>query len=186
MNCHEFEQYLDDIIDHGREHELSKEYFHHLDVCSDCRHLYQEYTTVIKNLRALDIVECPDEVLDKVYEKIAVQEQPKQTSFLSIMTHYLWPRKMSLAGGLAVIVIMVFTFFPSLILWNGPEKSPTYSEAEIKLADQQVKQALACLHKVTRKTHDMLEKEILINQVTKPFYQTVKEALQPLMNGDVS
>ncbi len=139
------------------------------------KELLEEYKQTAGAVHSYKNVECPDDVVESAKRRIRNEEMSVR-------------RKVSYSGALltrpvfvlaaSIIIIAVISFF---MLKKQPQEK-RYSKAEVVKAEEQVKQSLAIVGRVFRKTENRLTEDILEKQVTPPFKKSF-DTINNLLNG---
>ena len=116
---------------------------------------------------------CPDEIIKSANKKIQNEESKKNKEFKYPGFRFARPM---IAAAASLIIIAVI----SLFILNKQPQEKRYSKAELIKAEEQVKQSLAIVGRVFRKTENRLTEDILEKQVTPPIkksYDTINNIL---------
>jgi hypothetical protein len=130
------------------------------------KRLLIEYKTSAKAVHSLKQDECPLEIL----EKVEVSTVKKNRQF-SLAVKFLYPLLYKPVFTVSIILLLIsgllfFTLFNKTV-------NNQYSEAQIKLAEKQVKQSLVLVNKIFYRTAKKVEHDILKEQVAKPVHEGI-------------
>ena len=139
----------------------------------EIRKLFDEYKETADAVKSFSKAECPVEILEtgknKIRKNITVQ---KPAAALSIFKH-------PAAAFATAAIIMGIT---ALLLFNKPKEEKTYSKADVVQAEQQVKQSLALVGKIFKKTQFKLTEDVFGRQVSPPIRKSF-EIVNDLFKG---
>lgn len=188
MTCQQVEQLLDDFHDGKISLKTKRQINAHLESCSNCHSLYNNYQTMLDSLHRLEVHSCPDEIVENVYailnlEKGAVSSRQ---SFVDLIFEYVRQYRFRLGIVGAVAVIILSLMISDVNFHQPPQIEKQYSETEIEQAKDQVKLALAFFNEITGRTQKILEEQVLPQQVIQPLKTSLKTAIKPLLNGGKS
>ncbi len=135
----------------------------------DVKKLLDEYSATADKVRSLK--------KELLYNPVTRQTTPTESkSIIALITsHLLNKPALKYATGIALILIAV-------ILFNTTRK-PEYTEAEIKLAEKQIKQTLVFVGETFTKASRNLEKDIIPQKIGKPFSENA-EIVKNLFRGE--
>lgn len=184
MNCQECENLMDEFFQHQLAVNSKKRIRKHLNICSSCRKTYHDYKNVIQVIQNLEIQSCPDEVVDNVFDILNLDRQSNyQLSWITKFAEYLsrYRFKIGLAGAVVMIIVSMILVYP--IINPKPPVNQQYSNAQVELAKDEVKLALAYFNEITSRTQKIIEEQVLPKQVIAPMKSSIQTAIKPLMNG---
>ena len=132
----------------------------------EIKRLLEEYRLTASVLDNIKNEECPDEILEKTYDRIKAANKsaalgPKWFDFF--LTRPL------ISAAAAVLIVGMF----SLYIIERPKPNPRYSEVQVKHAELQVKESLAIIDKVFQNTRRTLEYDVLKKRVTPPLKEGI-------------
>jgi len=133
---------------------------------NEVKRLLSEYIVTARAIRSLEQDECPVDILENVKNKTL-----KENNLFSPVIKFLYALlyKPVLTAAAVLILISGMLFF---ILFNKTNDNQ-YSEAQIKLAEKQVKQTLVLVNKIFYRTANKVEYDILKEQVAKPVHEGI-------------
>ncbi len=141
----------------------------------DVAKLLSEYSKTAESVKKLT-VNFPDGILENLNVQPS-KTKPVKSSMAPAFSFILNRPVLSAATVTAVLVIVL------VLLFSGrSQNNYGYTEAQIKLADKQVKQTLALVSNVFNETERTLEKDVFVNKVGRPLSQSV-EIVNNLFNG---
>lgn len=127
--------------------------------------IYNEYKKTAEAVHHLN-EKAPEKVIENVYKKIELKDD---NNFLIKIYSFFFGRPLLTSAALG-IVILAISF---LMITKNPEPEVLYTKAEIELAEKQVKESLAIVGKVFKKTQNILEEDILHDKVSKPVNKSI-------------
>ncbi len=154
--------------------EKIKVYFYSL-INPRVKELLEEYRETAGAVHSYKKVECPAVVIQTVRNKIYKYEKAarRKNSFTGV----LFARPLVTTAS-AFVIIAVISFF---VLKKQPAEKQ-YSKAEVIKAEEQVKQSLAIVGKVFKRTENRLTEDVLEKQVAPPFKKSF-DTINNLLNG---
>lgn len=187
MNCQECQNLKDGYFHHELSFKIKKQVRAHLKICSTCCAEYLQYEKLLQEIGSLKIQPCPDEVTERVFEILSLDENKAIRislieKFIKFVNRYRW--KIVVAGAVAVVIPCMIVIYP--IITRQTMNKQHYTEAEIEQAKDQVKLALAYFNMITSRTQKILEEQVLPQQVIEPMKSSIKTAIKPLLNGGES
>jgi hypothetical protein len=152
----------------------------HAGSCAACREELSLATAVVGKLRALPLQRCPEHVVEEAAAR-AGDEEPLIRRLLGWLggrgDHALRP-----AMAVMVVVIVAATVF----VMSRHEQSPfngngdvEYTEQEIELAKIDAQLAFAYLGRYSRRTGEIIKKEVIQDRVMKPLGKTIVDPMYP-------
>jgi hypothetical protein len=129
----------------------------------EVKSLIDEYSATADAAHSIKPEECPEVLLNSVREKIGIKREEKKSFILDLYTA-LFNRPIISAAAVSILVIAVV----ASIIFNKNEYQYNYTQAEIALADRQVKESLYIVSKIFNKAQTNLTDEILTARVAKP------------------
>jgi len=146
--------------------------------------LLQKHSEIARKARELETESFPDELLEKV-NKATNNSKSKEKSLFFDIYSFIFMRP---AVSAAILSIFILALISTLII-QRPEIHEQYSKKEIELADKQVKQSLALIANVFKKTTTTVEEDILTERVSKPIkesFNLVNEYLEEDSNENIN
>ena len=129
--------------------------------------LLQKHTDIARKTKMLETESFPDELLEKVKNVTNVADKNEKSLFYDIYS-FIFMRPAVSAAILSIFILALISTF----VFQRPEIHQQYSKQEIELADKQVKQSLALIASVFKKTTSTVEKDILTERVSKPIKES--------------
>ena len=120
--------------------------------------LLNEYKTTAGYIHSIEI-ECPDYVVNPVRKKIDLEKKISLTGIF---------HKLIEKPAITFSIVIIIAGLISFLVINEPPDYQGHTKGEIELAEKQVKGTLSFVGKIFKKTETELEKEIIINKVSKP------------------
>ena len=188
MDCQTCKQLIDEYFDHRLPRKTRKQIERHLAVCPECRESYQEYEALFADLKNIEPVTCPDEVVQSVNEIVGIETRKRTIGNFFSKLSFEFPFRLSplrLAGA-AIVAIFIGIIVFSQFHKSTPNVNQQYTQAEIEQAANQVKLALAYVNAATSHASEILKKQVLPEDVIKPMKSSFKRALQPILHGGKS
>lgn len=130
----------------------------------EVKKLLKDYKETADAVHSLLQAECPDALVKATGDRIKYQSKyEKKKSPVSFL------RRPVFKFAAAALVIGVVSF----LLIQKPKHEAKYSKAEAELAEKQVKESLAIVGKVLRKTQYKVTDEVLGGQVSPPIKKSI-------------
>lgn len=151
---------------------------------SEIRGLLEKHIQIANTSRNLEAEAFPQELLKNV-KNITKVGSPKEKSLFFDIYSFIFMRPAISAAIFSVIILSLI----STLVFKRPEIHQQYSRQEIEVADQQVKQSLALIASVFKKTTTTVEKDILTERVSKPIkesFNLVNEYLEEDNNENIN
>ncbi|MBT8380003.1 MAG: hypothetical protein KJN64_12320 [Ignavibacteria bacterium] len=126
--------------------------------------LLEEYRATASKIRKLNELQLPDYLVENVHNNIKGKSNAENilskisTSFIATFSRKAIP--LAASGVIALAVI-------SLLIINEPAPTHKYTEAQIEVAENQLKQSLAIVGKVFIKAEKNFSQDILDKQLNK-------------------
>ncbi len=129
---------------------------------SEVKKLLDEYSRT-----AAKVKETKRDILEQIKLNNIKTPVPVSGNNSTPVFYYLFSKPLIPAAALIVAL-----FITLLFILRKPR--PEYTEAEIRLAEKQVKETIVLVGEVFEKTKYKLEKDILAERVGRPFFRTTK------------
>lgn len=177
MKCDEYETLITEYLENTASPSQQIQMESHLAECSKCRELAALEKSVMEQLRAIPIVPCPDEVVDRVMESIS----DRGMSLKERIRNWFQPEGQmrygiaSLAGSFVVVMLLLLIYFPGQK--NQTLEVQKYSPEEIQQATVEAKLAIAYFSVYAQKAETVLEGVDFTEPVMKPLEGELKKAL---------
>ncbi len=139
------------------------------------KELLREYKQTAGAVHSYKTLECPNDVVGSAKNRVRDVEKLKRRKSYYFGALYARPLFAAVA---TLIIIAVVSFF----ITKKQSEEKRYSKAEVVKAEEQVKQSLAIVGKVFRKTENRLTEDILEKQVTPPIKKGF-DTINNLLNG---
>jgi len=139
------------------------------------KELFNEYKQTAGAVHVYKNLDCPDGIIKSTYTKIYGEEIRRQNKARFI--HFAYARPLIVAAASLIIIALVGLF----MLKRQPEENK-YSKAKVLEAEMQVKQSLAIVGRVFRKTENKLTEDVLEKHVTPPIKKSY-DTINNLLNG---
>lgn len=130
------------------------------------RSVLEEYKNVAIKTHSLELEDCPEKIISCA-KKFTKTKTNNNTLFFDLYS-FLFRRPAVSFGILSVFILAIV----STLIFKRPEIQQQYSNQEIQIADDQVKQTLAMIYGVFQKTATTVEREVLNNHVRKPISES--------------
>ena len=129
--------------------------------------IYNEYRIIAESVKNIPLDECPDSVT----ESLEINAKKEKRSFA------LKP-----AFVFAIALVFVFTLV-AVLMFQNKERETVYSKAEIELAEKQVKESLAIVNRIFKKTENLIQNDVLPKRVGKPIHKSLSIINEVLIGG---
>ncbi len=133
----------------------------------EVKRIYNEYHYTANNIKKIPLEECPDSVI----ESIQIKTIKVNKSFI-LKPAYVFAISFLLVSALVAV-----------LLYQNKEEEQVYSKAEIELAEKQVKESLAIVNRIFKKTENLIQEEILPKRVGKPIHKSLSIINEVLIGG---
>ena len=140
--------------------------------------LLKEHSRIARQAHSVKIDSCPDEVINNM-KQITKIKQNRETSLIYDLYSFLF-RRPAISGAILSLFVVALI---STIIFKRPEIHQQYSKQEIELADKQVKQSLALISGIFKKTTETVEKDVLTDRVSKPIKESIN-LVNEFIQGD--
>lgn len=171
MTCARAEELLEPFVDGELEPEVANALGAHIALCSVCTAELTLAQSIRTGLRALPELEPPPSILDRVRAQAAA-EGAAVVPFPNIhRTGRRWAIPAALAAALAGLLA-------TALLLRAPRPAEP-STAQVQVAEQQARYALAYIGKVTREASLTLRDDVLERRVVLPTALSVERPLDP-------
>jgi len=180
MKCNDFKNLITEYLENTGSPLQRRQVESHLSECETCRALAAREESVIKQLRALPIESCPDEIIDQVMETI--DEPPMSLinrirSWLKVNPSWRYGLA-SLSGTVAIALLVTFLFIPNQNKHTmGPDD---FTAVEIEQAKKEAELALAYFAVYSSKTTTALQKIRIVEPAISPIELKIKKALNKI------
>lgn len=143
----------------------------HIQSCKECNSLYNEYKSASSAIHKLPVIDCPDEVINKVERRIGKYGFTVPSFILDVATIFARFNFRTVAAGF--LIIMCFTVGVFLLRDKKEIGRQQYSSEEIKQAGRQAQQALALVGKILNNTQSKLNDEVITKHIAKPLGKSI-------------
>lgn len=182
--CNDVLEHIDAYIDNDLSAEEVSLLDKHIQSCSSCSEELVFAREMQSELRAFPRMECPDHVIEAVYEHIGQQAPVSSTT--SPSSSSLWASVRTLWNSLRPSPVFVpalslgVTAFVAVGAWLllRPATQPTMSEAEIADAKRKVEWTLAYLGSVNTKVAAVATGEVVQSYIVNPVQRAVGETMK--------
>lgn len=134
----------------------------------DVQLFLEEYTQIANKIKTLRSETIPEEIIFKVKQNINLQKEPPKSILFDLYSMIFGKPVFS-----GIIVSIIILAIASALIIKRPEIHNIYTQQEIQLADQQVKQSLALIAGVFNKTKSTVENDVLTNRISKPLKNSI-------------
>ncbi len=182
MTCQEFNDLLFDYTDRNLHSNQKKAVETHLQHCNKCKAAFHRYKNIIQKLNRLPNLECPDKVVEKVFNSI-----PKEKVKVQLLTEMFntvsnrFSGKIRFAVSAAVVIFLIFVFYPQYE--NQEFVGQIYTTEEIEQASKDVELALGYINYYAAKTESAFENYVIQKSIIEPINLTIKKSFKSLLNG---
>ena len=149
----------------------------HINRCRNCAHELEMAQRVVRSLRALPEMHCPDRVVDAVYDHVGAAQRTWVDRWLA----WLW--KPAIVGVAAAALLIVTTMVG--LQWKTPSQ---VSAEEIKQAEVDAKLALALVTQVSKRATSTVREDVLEERVAVPMMRVLEQSIKikmPAHTGEV-
>ena len=126
-----------------------------------------EYKKVANQTHKVELDYCPDELIKDASQITKIKAKSEKSLFFDLYSFIFKQPAISAAIVSVFILALVSTF-----VIQRPEIHQQYTQQEIEVADQQVKQSLAIIAGVFKKTTATVEQDVLTDRVSKPIVES--------------
>jgi len=124
--------------------------------------LLEEYKITARAVHSLEQEKCPDTILKSIKNELSTKENKIITLVSDFLYSVLYrPAISALAAVLFISTLLFFVLFNKTV-------NKQYSDAQVQLAEKQVKRSLVLVNKIFERTTFKLENDILKKQVAEP------------------
>ena len=179
MRCRQIQDRLDAFIENDLSGAERKAVEDHLQVCANCHKQWMQATAISETLQALPLKECPAHVVREVLKRTRTEQSfmDDLRSFLTPLFRPVWRPVV----GLALTVALLLILFPFSDL-RTPEP-PICSEQEIRKAQEEIRWALAYVHRTMVRTQSIIRAEVIPDQVVRPIRDSMNTAIESIKEG---
>ena len=180
MKCRQIQDRLEAFVENDLSEAEQRAIEDHLQVCPDCHKQWMQATKVLKTLQALPLIECPAHVVREALKRTRTEPSVMGDlrSFLSPLFRPVWRPVI----WLALIVALLLILFPFSDL-RTPEP-PIYSEQEIRKAQEEIRWALAYVHRTMVRTQSIIREEVIPDRVVRPIRDSMNTAIESIKEGN--
>lgn len=129
--------------------------------------ILSEYKKVASKAHKMQLDYCPDELVEDTSQITKIKAKSEKSLFFDLYSFIFKQPAISAAIVSVFILALVSTF-----VIQRPEIHQQYTQQEIEVADQQVKQSLAIIAGVFKKTTTTVEEDVLTDRVSKPIVES--------------
>lgn len=133
------------------------------------KQLLNEYKSAAYAVKSIPPYECPGHLLNDALKRKQISSLKEK----SYMPDVLGLSAKQLAISAAAFTVVIVAFITALLV-NRVDVEPQYTQTEIKVAEEQVKESLVIVGRVFKKTRIRLEEEIIGKQVKEPLNKGFK------------
>jgi anti-sigma factor RsiW len=176
---------IDPFVDGELDGEDLAAFEDHLEGCDSCRRELELATAVVGELRSLPALPCPNRVVDEAAARVGADAAGRGRAWRERLRDLLAAKPVFVprpAMAAVLIVIVAATVF----VLSQHEQSPfngggevTMTEQEAELAKLDVMLAFAYLGKYSRKTGEIITKDVIGERVMKPVGRSVIDPMYP-------
>ena len=129
--------------------------------------LLDEYKGTASAVHSIASEKFPAEIIESVTRKIKIEAVIKKQNVYDSIRNFL--KKPAVTFTIAAIVLSLF----ALLLLQKPKEEKKYSKAQVESAEKQVKESLALVGKVFKKTQLKLADDVLGKHVSPPIKKSI-------------
>ncbi len=126
-----------------------------------------EYKKVANQAHKVQLDYCPDELIEEASQITKIKAKAEKSLFFDLYSFIFKQPAISAAILSMFILALVSTF-----VIQRPEIHMQYTHQEIEAADKQVKQSLAIIAGVFKKTKTTVEEDVLTDRVSRPIVES--------------
>jgi len=138
-----------------------------------------EYRKIADRVHSIRGEEYPEASAIKTIQRIKREEANEKTFSIG------WTSQLSKRPGVyafgAILVVMAIAF---ALLREPKPNYEGYTEAQVKTADRQAKEALAIVGRVINRSRNTLKNDVLIKQIGLPIHESVQTVNQLFKEGN--
>jgi hypothetical protein len=123
--------------------------------------LLNEFKETAAAVRSIQSKELPETVVNTVKSRIV---KNNRKDFIGNIIYSKLISRPLLSSGLAAIIVIILA---AILFFNQPQRTPQYTNAQIKIAEKQLAESLAIVNKVFSKAERQLNKEVIPNIINK-------------------
>lgn len=174
------ELYVDGELD-GKEREAFES---HARSCAPCRRELSLAETVLEELKALPQLRCPEDVVDRAAAAADVGSRGEDSPLRRWFGWLGGYRNVSLRPAMAVMLVVIVAVTMFVLRhhdqspFNGNDRA-AYDQKEIELAKIEAEIAFAYIGKYSRRTGEIIRKDIIQDRVMKPVGKSVVDPMYP-------
>lgn len=135
--------------------------------------LLDTYSNTAEKTHRIELEQYPNKIAEEIKRTIIKQNKYEKSLGYDLYS-FVFGRPALSATILSIIILALISTF----VFQRPEIHEQYSKQEIEAADLEVKQSLALIANVFKKTTSTVENEVLTERVSKP----IKESLNLVNN----
>jgi hypothetical protein len=167
-----------------------EEFEQHVGECPSCREELALAETVTTELRSLPRLDCPDRAVNRAEVVAGAGTFVPEETWLDRLRRRMGGRLVWLPRP-AMTVMLVVLFAATVFVLSRHEQSPfngrtkgltpaeTLTEKEVELAKLDVMIAFAYIGKYSKRTGQIVKKDVLADRVVKPLGKTVVDPMYP-------
>ena len=184
MNCTQFQKYLQDWLHSEFGEDQTEDMQLHLEHCGRCREIYAAEVFLQRQLRTYAARRMPRSLLLRIYWNIFVSEVAffwRQIRSARIR-RIVWLRYAVVAGVAAVLIFAIsrWTHHRNVV------QEASYSAQQIQIELDNVRFALSFVLYPTKKSENIVSREVLPNRVLTPLRNGIKTTIKSLKFGGKS
>jgi anti-sigma factor RsiW len=183
-NCHWTLDRLDAYVDGELEGDELGAIENHLEECGSCRSELALARSLLSELRALPELQCPPQVVARA--EVAASQRPQRASAVERIRGWLGgvtvpvPRPAMAAVVIIIVAATVFVLSQhEQSPFKGDEPGVALTETDAELAKLDVMLAFAYVGKYSRKTGEIIKKDVIEERVMKPVEESVVVPIYP-------
>jgi anti-sigma factor RsiW len=159
----------------------------HVEACESCRQELALARSLVNELRALPALHCPPSVVDEAASRAGAQgaRVPRRESLLGRLQRWIGGTTVFLPRPAMAAVLLVIVAATVFVL-SQYEQSPfsrgdnvALTEKEAELAKLDVMLAFAYLGKYSRRTGEIITKDVIGERVMKPVGKSIVDPMYP-------
>ena len=148
------------LIDRIKIYFLTKKY-------PEVKKIYNEYFKTAMNVKNIPLYKFPESSLREVELKTI-----RVNKSFYLKPSYAFAFSFLLIAGLVAV-----------LFYQDKKEEPVYSKSEIELAEKQVKESLAIVNRIFKKTENLIQEEVLPKRVGKPIHKSLSIINEVLIGG---
>ena len=167
--CQDLQLRIEALVDEELEHAEATALREHLEMCPACARQVRLATEIRRELRGLPELDTPQRVLDSVLGTVRRKESRRR----SWLDFFRAPQPAWIAVGATAAAAL----FAVMVLMPNQEPAPPEQSAEVEIATEEARLALAYLDKLTHRAARDLREDVVQKRVVEPAARGLSRSL---------